>query len=411
MLEIWNYFKGYVIIRVSGYNVERFLNLASFNNIYIWDIQPKGTYMIMKISVQGFKKIKPYAKKAGCKFKIIKKTGYPFFVFKYRKRYLFCTGILLFLLLIYFMSSFVWLIDINGNTRLTDTQIQEVLKKYNVCIGAFKKNINTAEAEKAIKLDLPDISWINITLKGTKAEINLAEGVKPINIVDNSSPCDIISDKSCIITSIVTRSGTPNVRARDVVEKNDVLVSGTVPITQEDGSLIPSYVQANATIRGKLTHSYSFKIPYSYITKKYTGKEKKYYSFFVFNKNFNFNYIKSDILYEKYDTINKTKQLGFNPDFPLPFKINSVCYKEYICENSLRSPQQAKELAYTLVTNKIVNQLPISTDVLNKEITFKEYKDCLGVFVKLTTEENVGINTEINIKEFEAINGTEENSN
>lgn len=411
MLKLWNFIRGYVVVRVTGCNIERFLNLAGFNNIYIWDIKTTGTYMTMKMSVKGVKKIKPYAKKSSCKFKIISKHGYPFFIFKYRKRYLFTMGSFIFLFILYFLSSFIWLIDIKGNSKLTDTQILSLLNENKIYVGAYKKNIDTANAQKQIKLKAPDISWINITIKGTRAEINLAEGVKAINIVDNSAPCDIISDKSCIITNIITRNGTPMVKKMDVVEKGDILVSGVVPIPQEDGGFISSYVGSQATIKGKLSHSYSFKIPYSFKIKKYTGNKKNSFSLEVFNKNFNFNFIKNNILYEKYDTIKRTKQLGFNPDFPLPFKLNLYCYKEYTEQTGKRTIQQAKDLAEILVTNKIINELPTATEVLDKQITFKEYKDCLEVYVKLTTEEAVGINSKISIKEPENINGTKENSN
>lgn len=411
MLKLWNFLRGYVLIKITGTNIERFLNLTSYNNIYIWDIEPKGSYMTMKMSIKGFKKIKPYAKKAGCRFKILNRYGYPFFIYKYRKRYLFSTGIFIFLLILYFLSSFIWLIDIVGNSTLSDTEILNALKENKIYIGAYKRNINISQAEKQLRLKIPQISWINISIQGTKAEINIAEGVKAINIVDNSIPCDIISDKSCIITKIITTKGTPMVKGMDVVEKGDVLVSGTVLLPQEDGSFLSELVSSQATIKGKLTHSYSFKIPYNYKVKKYTGNEKNTFSIEIFNKNFNFNFIKNYILYEKYDTIKKTKQIGFSPDFPLPFKVDFYSYREYKEVLCKRNILQSKKLAEILVTNKIINELPEATEILNKKIAFKEHSDCLQVYVSLITEEPVGINSNINIKEQEITNGTKENSN
>ena len=38
-IKIWNYFRGYVIIRVEGLTLEKFLNLATNKDIYLWDIE------------------------------------------------------------------------------------------------------------------------------------------------------------------------------------------------------------------------------------------------------------------------------------------------------------------------------------------------------------------------------------
>ena len=40
-LALWNYLRGYVIIYVTGFSVERFINLAVNRGIFIWDIIPE----------------------------------------------------------------------------------------------------------------------------------------------------------------------------------------------------------------------------------------------------------------------------------------------------------------------------------------------------------------------------------
>ena len=37
IIRIWNYLRGYAIIIVKGLKIERFIDLAVVNNIYIWD--------------------------------------------------------------------------------------------------------------------------------------------------------------------------------------------------------------------------------------------------------------------------------------------------------------------------------------------------------------------------------------
>ena len=37
-LALWYYLHGYVMITVSGFSVERFVNMATFRGIYLWNI-------------------------------------------------------------------------------------------------------------------------------------------------------------------------------------------------------------------------------------------------------------------------------------------------------------------------------------------------------------------------------------
>jgi len=78
-LSVWNYLRGYVTIEVSGFSVERFMNLASHKGIYLWDIKKYKSKIQMKVSIKGFKLLKSCAKKTKCKIVIVEKKGCPFF--------------------------------------------------------------------------------------------------------------------------------------------------------------------------------------------------------------------------------------------------------------------------------------------------------------------------------------------
>lgn len=54
MLHWIQYLRGYVVIKVWGYSVERLLNLLGNHNILVWDIEDHGAYHTMHISIDGF---------------------------------------------------------------------------------------------------------------------------------------------------------------------------------------------------------------------------------------------------------------------------------------------------------------------------------------------------------------------
>ena len=103
---IIRYIQGYLLIQVTGYSPERFLNLCSRKQIYLWGLEPKENSYEMFITIRGFRKLKPILKKTRTKVTILNRLGLPFFFHKYRKRKVFFFGILFCVIFIYVMSLF-----------------------------------------------------------------------------------------------------------------------------------------------------------------------------------------------------------------------------------------------------------------------------------------------------------------
>src|SRR5690606_9470779 len=112
ILRIWNYLRGYAIIVVKGIKIERFINLAVVNNIYLWDIE-KIDYATIKakISSSDFFKLKSIVKKTDSNIQIIEKCGMPFKIKKMKKRKWFIAGLTILFISIYILSSYVWMIE------------------------------------------------------------------------------------------------------------------------------------------------------------------------------------------------------------------------------------------------------------------------------------------------------------
>ena len=79
------YLKGYVKIRIQGFSPERFLNMCSYHDIYIWGLVPVGNGYEMYISITDFRRLKPLARKTHSKVTLIKRCGFPVFPFSLQK--------------------------------------------------------------------------------------------------------------------------------------------------------------------------------------------------------------------------------------------------------------------------------------------------------------------------------------
>ena len=100
---IW-YLKGYVRIRITGYSPERFLNACRYKNIYIWDLKRVCGSYEMNLTIDGFRRLKEIVRKTGTKVCIIRRSGLPFLLHRYRKRHILLSGFLICAGLILFMT-------------------------------------------------------------------------------------------------------------------------------------------------------------------------------------------------------------------------------------------------------------------------------------------------------------------
>ena len=69
-LALWNYICGYVIIYVTGFSVERMLNMAINKGVFIWDIQYDKNRVRIKTAIGNIGTIKDCCIKTGCKMSV-----------------------------------------------------------------------------------------------------------------------------------------------------------------------------------------------------------------------------------------------------------------------------------------------------------------------------------------------------
>src|SRR5699024_11729356 len=219
-IKIWNYLKGYVIIRINGLGLERFLNLALVNDIYLWDVKRLNNVEIKgTVSVKGYEDVKKLAEKVGCRIEIVNKKGLPFMMEKIRERKALGLGILVFIIIIGFLSSLVWQIEITGTEQITKKEIIKLLEENNIKVGKLKRSLNKEQIKKILLNKYEYISFLDIKMKGIKLSIELKEQDISPEEIDKSYPCNIIANKKGVITKIIARQGKAVVKKGKIVEE------------------------------------------------------------------------------------------------------------------------------------------------------------------------------------------------
>lgn len=214
-----------MVIRVEGLFIERFINICISKKILLWKSRrERSTILYAKVSITEYKKLRDIARKTKTKITIKEKKGLPFILHRYRKR-----KILIFLLLLtavglIITSNFIWNIEIKGELSFSDEELIQNLEKEGLKIGVLKSKIDTIQIINNIRLNRNDIAWIGIDIKGTNVIVKVQESIQAPEIIDANEYCDIVSDKSGIITKVNVQNGTAKVKPGDIVQKNKVLV-------------------------------------------------------------------------------------------------------------------------------------------------------------------------------------------
>ena len=371
MRKLLRYVKGYLEVFIKSEEPERFLNICSAKNIETWNIRAKDGEYTFDISIEDFYKIKEVAKKTNTKARIRKKKGYPFFVYKNRHRKAYLVGIIAFVAVIYTLSLFVWDIHFEGMYTYTEDVMLEYLAENNIKYGSLKNDIDCTQIEKMLRNDFFDITWVSVSLEGTRLTIHIKENYD-YDVVTESDykMSDIIADKEGVITSIITRLGTPLVKAGDNVKEKDILVSGNIVINNEYGELIKQeYGNADADILAQTVYNYSESLPVRHKIKEYTGNTKKSYGIKIFSKSLYVFSRKAD--YAEFDRTVEQKQLKIGDSFYLPVFFYKISYNEYNTKTEKYSEEDARSFLEKNIDDFFQELIEKGVQIIENNVTIR----------------------------------------
>ncbi len=334
--------RGYVRIRVTGPVVQRFMNLCSVHQISLWEITASDDTYEMNISVADYFKLKPIVKKTKTKVVLMEKKGLPFHMRKWKKRKAFIFSSVICLSLLYILSLFLWDVKLVSDGQLTHEMLLVFLQDHNVTYGSYKKNIDINEIEKKIREEFPFVVWTSCRLEGTRLFVYVKENEQMSEEMAEveKEACNLCATVSGKVVSIVTRTGIPQVKEGDEVKKGEVLVSGEVPVYNDDETIKEyMYVCADADVRLETTLTYEKKLNLDYQKKVYTGRKKKTYYFRLFKNSFSTSKLPD---YKAYDIVTDLKQAKLLEDFYLPIYYGEITYLEYTNEEYEYSKNDAE---------------------------------------------------------------------
>ncbi|HEX3032097.1 MAG TPA: sporulation protein YqfD, partial [Bacillota bacterium] len=166
--RLWSWLVGFLVIRINGDSLEKFINMAASRGILIWDIRRlQGNSMLVRVRLSALRPLRHIRRRVGCRVKVVDKRGLPFYFWQMRRRKLLTVGAIMFLLTIYLLSSFVWFIDITGNKQVAKADILKALRSEGIREGVWRHSLDLKGAEKRLTGKVPDLAWAGLEMHGT----------------------------------------------------------------------------------------------------------------------------------------------------------------------------------------------------------------------------------------------------
>ncbi len=395
LIKILTYIKGFVRISVTGRFVERFLNICMNRNIYVWNIKNRGSELLhMNMSIDGFKQMPSVTFKTKTKVKIISRHGLPFILKKHKKRKTFLLAGAIAVILFTCITSFVWVIEIEGNEKVSSETIISALEANGFKTGILRYGNDIPALQNKMLLDVDELSWIWVDIRGTRAVVQVKEKVPVPSIVDRKHPCNIVAKTDGLITEVKATYGEKMVTVGDVVKKGDLLVSG-IANTKYGGI---HYLHSSGSIKARTWHSESGDFALIKVNFSKTGKKisKNTINFFGFRVKL---YMKENLPFEYSEEEVKTHYLSLGKNFVFPISVEHRTYNELLRSEEQLSVDQATEIACRELGNRLDSSLPEGTTVVDKTHEVVPASD--GVInVKLNYEciEEIGAEVPIEIQ-------------
>ena len=109
-----DYLGGIITVRVRGPYPEKIINLALSRGLFLSDIKRDGQDVYFSMRRTGYKALAGIAEKFGYQVEVLSRKGLPYYRQTLRRRWMMLIGALVFILVLYILSSLVWFLEVRG---------------------------------------------------------------------------------------------------------------------------------------------------------------------------------------------------------------------------------------------------------------------------------------------------------
>ena len=367
------------------------MNICHERGITYIDFRFEEDGCVMTLGFFGAKRLTAICEETGIELISEEEKGFPVFLKKHKSRCGLLIGAVAAIIFGVITSGLVWDIRVEGNTRISEREVERVLEECGLYVGSSHRGIDAGVIENRALILSDDISWISVNIKGTVAEVEIRETVFAEES-QSMTAANLVASRGGVIEYLEDTRGKVMVDVGEAVSEGELLVSGIYGSDTEGFR----YTVARGKVYARTERSFSVDIPLEYSKKEYTGRVKieKYLIFFKKEVKFYSNCGNS---YEFCDTIDTVEYFESFGDAELPFGVRTVKHLEYRYTDATRDADSAADLAYYRLGELLDTELH-GGELLSKEISFELSEKKYILLCRVRAIENIAVVKEVEIE-------------
>lgn len=286
-------------------------------------------------------------------------------------------------------SFFIWDFEIEGNVEVSEQEILRALEAHGVGFGTYGYAVDSPELRNYILLEIPELSYIAVNVKGCRAYVQVRERVPAPEIVSRREPGNTVAAKDALVTAIQPWDGEKQVLPGSVVTEGQLLISGVV---SNDFAGV-RYLRGMGKVYGRTWYELRCRVPLRVQKKTYTGESSIHRALLVGENRINL-YFGSSISGDTCDKIVNREKLKLPGNIPLPLTLVGEERRFYTLAEAERSEEEALGLADAVLTARLEASMEEGR-VLRRELKSRTEGDTLLVTLTAECEEQIGKLVEI----------------
>ena len=395
-----NLLRGSVYVRVESAWPERILNLCSARHIELREPRwHSASELSFSVARRDFRAFKQAIANTDAQWSLERKEGAPYFLGRFRRRHALLTGFAVFSALLIINSLFIWDFDVSGNSTVPTEKILRVLAENDVHRGTFVHSFRSQDLCNHALLDLPELSWLTVNVRGCRAYVVVRERRSVPEIVNERQATNVVAKRSALVTRVLALDGRAMVQKDAVVQEGQLLISGVVETGgAENPSVNTRFLAGRGEVWGRTWRELSVKIPLYYEAKSYTGEEIHKNALLWGEKRWKIQKDCSNIGVNCDKIINQTKWT-IADGFALPVTWETEVYLPYETATLTRTREEAETLARAALENQLAALLGDDGSVTKTQFASVEQGKVLVVTMSAECLEQIGEEVPIPVNE------------
>lgn len=386
-----NQLKGCVKINANGKNLYKFINALHNSDVDCFAQYCRNDTFYAEIYRHDLKEVQSVAEDFNIDLSSFEYDTVSSVLIRHKKRFGIIAGIILVLTASLYFSRIVMTIEIQGNSRVSDTAILSALEELNIKQGTPIKDINFPYCENELRLMVDGVSWAGMHITGNRIVVEVTELVDKPEMINERMPCNVISGKDAYITYTSVYAGQLMHKVGDYVPQGTMLING---VTKDE----TGHVNLHHAM-GKITGTYSETVTFeeNYTMNQYnpTGEisTEKYLKLFSFKIPISFG--KNE--YENYNSEENSKYFKiFGKTLPIGIIKNKITETE-LTETTFSDEELSQRIMEKIYLYE-KNFLSDDVTVLDRTIETEKKDTSLVYTVTYKLEGDIGVQKEIFVK-------------